>query len=100
MASRSVRALVALSVAGWMGLAAAATQSARTEDRADGGSPAPPADGGTRAADGGAARDPDQEVIDHLDELEQLDLLQQLGLLDPSGEDEAPATPQPKGTSR
>ena len=99
MASRSVRALVALSVAGWMGLAAA-TQSAQGEDRADGGSPAPPADGGTRAADGGAARDPDQEVIDHLDELEQLDLLQQLGLLDPSGEDEAPATPQPKGTSR
>lgn len=85
------RALAALLLAAWAGLAAA--PGALGEER-DGGSP-PPADRGTPTPDGGAARDPDQEVIDHLDELQQLELLQHLGLLDASGEDEAPSTPQP-----
>jgi hypothetical protein len=84
------RALAALSVAGWLGIATAASQSGGVEVRADAGSPAPSTDGGGHATDGGAVRDADQEVIDHLDELENLDLLQNLGLLDPSGEDDAP----------
>lgn len=90
------RALAALLLAASVGLAS--PQNVRGDAR-DGGSP-PPADGGVPAPDGGAVHDPDQEVIDHLDELEQLELLQHLGLLDASGEDEAPAKPPPRGSPR
>jgi len=100
MAGRIARELAALSAAACVGLAAGGSQTTRAEDHADGGPPAPPADGGARAADGGAARDSDQEVIDHLDELEKLELLQHLGLLDPSGEDDAPAAPPARASPR
>jgi hypothetical protein len=56
------------------------------------GSVRPRTDGDTwSGTDGGATRDPDQEVIDHLDLLERLDLLDHLGLVDASGEDDSPA---------
>lgn len=90
------RALAALLLAASVGLAS--PQNVRGDAR-DGGS-LPPADGGVPTPVGGAVHDPDQEVIDHLDELEQLELLQHLGLLDASGEDEAPAKPPPRGSPR
>ena len=76
--------LLAVSIA----LTGAASPPTRGEER-DGGSPLL-ADGGTVPFDGGASRDPDQEVIDHLDELQRLELLEHLGLFDESGEDEPP----------
>jgi hypothetical protein len=68
---------------------------------ADAGAGPRPADAGTSAPapDAGSA-DPDQEVIDHLDELEHLELLQHLGLLDESGEDQPPSAPPSGGSQR
>lgn len=62
-------------------LVAAATALASPRARAEGG----PGDGGSQtggAPDAGAS-DPDQEIVDHLDELENLELLQNLELFDP-----------------
>ncbi len=85
------RLAAALVLAAPFGIAAADPPSTPAEERAGPG-PRPAPDGGALAPDGGTARDRDQEVIDHLDELERLDLLEHLGLLDESGEDPPPVS--------
>ncbi len=89
----TLRRAALLSLLAAMPLAAAPTFAADQPDagaRPRAGEGVGPRKAGASAAqhpaDGGSA-DPDQEIIDHLDELQQLELLENLELFDPKADE-------------